>query len=110
MVAGRKGRKGAQSEQMSMERERGFLITASAMQFHFKDNLINILDTPGHEDFFVDTYRALTAADCAIMVIDAAKGVEKQTIKLFEACRFRNIPVMTFVNKFTIKAIIRFRY
>lgn len=99
MVAGRKGRKGAHSDWMSMERERGISITASAMQFHYKDKVINILDTPGHEDFSVDTYRTLTAADCAIMVIDAAKGVEKQTIKLFEACRLRKIPVMTFVNK-----------
>ena len=99
MVSGRKGRKGAHSDWMSMEKERGISITASAMQFHYKDKVINILDTPGHEDFSVDTYRTLTAADCAIMVIDAAKGVEKQTIKLFEACRLRKIPVMTFVNK-----------
>lgn len=99
MVAGRKGRKGAHSDWMSMEQERGISITASAMQFHYKDKVINILDTPGHEDFSVDTYRTLTAADCAIMVIDAAKGVEKQTIKLFEACKLRKIPVLTFVNK-----------
>src|SRR3990167_2133979 len=69
------------------------------MQFTYKDLVINILDTPGHEDFSEDTYRTLTAADCAIMVIDAAKGVEKQTRKLFEVCKLRNIPVLTFINK-----------
>lgn len=99
MVRGRKGRKAAASDWMAMEQERGISITASAMQFIYKDTVINVLDTPGHEDFSEDTYRTLTAADCAIMVIDAAKGVEKQTRKLFEICRFRKIPVMTFVNK-----------
>src|SRR5437660_3820315 len=99
VVRGRKGRKLAASDWMSMEQERGISITASAMQFTYKDVVINILDTPGHEDFSEDTYRTLTAADCAIMVIDAAKGVEKQTRKLFEACRLRKIPVLTFVNK-----------
>ena len=82
-----------------MEQERGISITASAMQFTYKDTIINVLDTPGHEDFSEDTYRTLTAADCAIMVIDAAKGVEKQTRKLFEVCRLRKIPVLTFINK-----------
>lgn len=99
MVRGRKGRKAAASDWMSMEQERGISITASAMQFTYKDIVINILDTPGHEDFSEDTYRTLTAADCAIMVIDAAKGVEKQTRKLFDACRLRKIPVLTFINK-----------
>lgn len=99
MVRGRKGRKMAASDWMSMEQERGISITASAMQFDYKDVVINILDTPGHEDFSEDTYRTLTAADCAIMVIDAAKGVEKQTRKLFEVCRLRKIPVLTFINK-----------
>lgn len=99
MVRGRKGRKLAASDWMSMEQERGISITASAMQFDYKDVVINILDTPGHEDFSEDTYRTLTAADCAIMVIDAAKGVEKQTRKLFEVCRLRKIPVLTFINK-----------
>lgn len=98
-VRGRKGRKAAASDWMQMEQERGISITASAMQFIYKDIVINILDTPGHEDFSEDTYRTLTAADCAIMVIDAAKGVEKQTRKLFEVCRLRKIPVMTFINK-----------
>lgn len=99
MVRGRKGRKAAASDWMAMEQERGISITASAMQFIYKDVVINVLDTPGHEDFSEDTYRTLTAADCAIMVIDAAKGVEKQTRKLFEVCRLRQIPVLTFINK-----------
>lgn len=99
MVRGRKGRKMATSDWMAMEQERGISITASAMQFIYKDVIINILDTPGHEDFSEDTYRTLTAADCAIMVIDAGKGVEKQTRKLFEVCRLRKIPILTFINK-----------
>ncbi|WP_068470867.1 peptide chain release factor 3 [Candidatus Protochlamydia phocaeensis] len=99
MVRGRKGRKAAASDWMAMEQERGISITASAMQFTYKDAIINVLDTPGHEDFSEDTYRTLTAADCAIMVIDAAKGVERQTRKLFEVCRLRKIPVLTFINK-----------
>lgn len=99
MVRGRKGRKAAASDWMAMEQERGISITSSAMQFPYKETLINILDTPGHEDFSEDTYRTLTAADCAIMVIDAAKGVERQTRKLFEVCRLRKIPVLTFINK-----------
>src|SRR6202795_3520685 len=99
MVKGRKGRKSAASDWMAMEQERGISITSSAMQFTYKDAIINVLDTPGHEDFSEDTYRTLTAADCAIMVIDASKGVEKQTRKLFEVCRLRQIPVLTFINK-----------
>lgn len=99
MVKGRKGRKAAASDWMAMEQERGISITSSAMQFSYKNAVINVLDTPGHEDFSEDTYRTLTAADCAIMVIDASKGVEKQTRKLFEVCRLRQIPVLTFINK-----------
>ena len=99
MVRGRKGSKAATSDWMAMEQERGISITSSAMQFEYKDAVINILDTPGHQDFSEDTYRTLTAADCAIMVIDAAKGVEKQTRKLFEVCKLRKIPVLTFINK-----------
>ncbi|CAF24297.1 peptide chain release factor 3 [Candidatus Protochlamydia amoebophila] len=99
MVRGRKGRKAAASDWMAMEQERGISITASAMQFTYNNTIINVLDTPGHEDFSEDTYRTLTAADCAIMVIDAAKGVERQTRKLFEVCRLRKIPVLTFINK-----------
>ncbi len=99
IVKGRKGRKAATSDWMAMEQERGISITSSAMQFTYKDTIINVLDTPGHEDFSEDTYRTLTAADCAIMVIDASKGVERQTRKLFEVCRLRKIPVLTFINK-----------
>ncbi len=99
LVKGRKGRKAAASDWMAMEQERGISITSSAMQFVYKGVKINVLDTPGHEDFSEDTYRTLTAADCAIMVIDASKGVEKQTRKLFEVCRLRKIPVLTFINK-----------
>ena len=99
MVRGSKGRRMAASDWMTMEQERGISITASAMQFTYKDVVINILDTPGHQDFSEDTYRTITAADCAIMVIDAGKGVEKQTRKLFEVCRLRKIPILTFVNK-----------
>lgn len=99
MVAGRKGNKAAASDWMGMEQERGISITASAMQFRYKNTVINILDTPGHQDFSEDTYRTLTAADSVIMVIDAAKGVEAQTRKLFDACRLRSIPVFTLVNK-----------
>lgn len=104
MVKGRKGRKAAASDWMAMEQERGISITSSAMQFTYKDTIINVLDTPGHEDFSEDTYRTLTAADCAIMVIDASKGVEKQTRKLFEVCRLRKIPVLTFINKMDMPA------
>ena len=99
MVGARKDRKLATSDWMEMEQERGISITASAMQFPYKDAVINVLDTPGHQDFCEDTYRTLTAADSAIMVIDAAKGVETQTRKLFEVCRLRQIPVLTFINK-----------
>jgi peptide chain release factor 3 len=99
MVGARKNRKLATSDWMEMEQERGISITASAMQFPYKNAVINVLDTPGHQDFCEDTYRTLTAADSAIMVIDAAKGVETQTRKLFEVCRLRQIPVLTFINK-----------
>ncbi len=99
MVGGRKTNKNAASDWMSMEQERGISITASAMQFPYKDVVINILDTPGHQDFSEDTYRTLTAADSVIMVIDGAKGVETQTRKLFEACRLRGTPVFTLINK-----------
>lgn len=99
MVRGRKGGKAASSDWMGMEQERGISITASAMQFHYKNALINVLDTPGHQDFSEDTYRTLTAADSAVMVLDAAKGVETQTKKLFAVCQMRNIPVLTFINK-----------
>ncbi|WHZ29926.1 MAG: Peptide chain release factor 3 [Nitrospira sp.] len=99
MVRGRKGGKTTASDWMGMEQERGISITASAMQFPYKDAVVNLLDTPGHQDFSEDTYRTLTAADSAIMVIDAAKGVETQTRKLFAVCRLRRIPVLTLINK-----------
>lgn len=105
MVRGRKGSRATSSDWMAMEQERGISITASAMQFSYKDTVINILDTPGHQDFSEDTYRTLTAADCAVMVIDAAKGVEAQTRKLFEVCRIRGIPAITFINKMDLPAL-----
>jgi len=99
MVRGRKSDKHASSDWMGMEQERGISITASAMQYEFRDCVINVLDTPGHQDFSEDTYRTLTAADCALMVIDATTGVQEQTIKLFKVCKMRGIPILTFINK-----------
>ncbi len=98
LVKNRKG-KLATSDWMGMEQARGISITSSAMQFEYRDHVINVLDTPGHQDFSEDTFRTLTAADSAIMVLDAGKGVEAQTRKLFEVCRLRGIPILTFVNK-----------
>jgi peptide chain release factor 3 len=98
-VKGRKASKHATSDWMELEKQRGISVTTSVMQFPYKDSIINLLDTPGHEDFSEDTYRTLTAVDSALMVIDAAKGVEPRTIKLLEVCRLRNIPILTFVNK-----------
>jgi peptide chain release factor 3 len=99
MVGGRKSAKNASSDWMGIEQERGISVTASAMQFNYNDTIVNVLDTPGHQDFSEDTYRTLSAADSVIMVLDCAKGVESQTRKLFEACRVRSIPVITFINK-----------
>ena len=98
-VKARKTDKHATSDWMEIEKQRGISVTSSAMQFEFDGYHINILDTPGHQDFSEDTYRVLVAADAAVMLIDAAKGVEAQTIKLFKVCRMRNIPIFTFVNK-----------
>ena len=98
-VKGRKAKKMATSDWMQIEKDRGISVTTSAMQFDYKDKCINILDTPGHQDFSEDTYRTLMAADQAVMVIDCAKGVEPQTIKLFKVCAMRHIPVFTFINK-----------
>ncbi len=89
----------AKSDWMKIEQERGISVTSAVMTFEYRDVVFNLLDTPGHEDFSEDTYRTLTAADSAVMVIDAAKGIEAQTRKLFEVCRLRDIPIMTFVNK-----------
>ncbi len=98
-VKARKSDRHATSDWMEIEKQRGISVTSSAMQFDFDGFKINILDTPGHQDFSEDTYRVLVAADSAVMLIDAAKGVEAQTIKLFKVCRMRNIPIFTFVNK-----------
>ena len=98
-VKARKTDKHATSDWMEIEKQRGISVTSSAMQFEYDGYRINILDTPGHQDFSEDTYRVLVAADAAVMLLDAAKGVEAQTIKLFKVCRMRNIPIFTFVNK-----------
>lgn len=98
-VKGRKANKFATSDWMEIEKQRGISVTSSVMQFDYKGHKVNILDTPGHQDFSEDTYRTLTAADSAVMLIDVAKGVETQTIKLFQVCRMRGIPIFTFINK-----------
>ena len=98
-VKGRKAARHATSDWMAMEKERGISVTSSVMQFPYGDCIVNLLDTPGHEDFSEDTYRTLTAVDSALMVIDVAKGVEARTEKLMEVCRLRDTPVMTFINK-----------
>lgn len=98
-VKGRKSGRHATSDWMEMEKERGISITTSVMQFIHHEKVMNLLDTPGHEDFSEDTYRTLTAVDSVLMVIDAAKGVEERTIKLMEVCRLRDTPIMTFINK-----------
>ncbi len=96
-----KGKRGphAKSDWMTMEQERGISVTSSVMQFPYKDRIVNLLDTPGHEDFSEDTYRTLTAVDSVLMMIDGAKGVEDRTIKLMEVCRLRDTPILTFINK-----------
>lgn len=103
-VKGRKATKHAVSDWMEIEKERGISVTSSALQFNYDGKCINILDTPGHQDFSEDTYRTLMAADSSVMVIDGAKGVEPQTIKLFKVCVLRHIPIFTFINKFDREA------
>ncbi|WP_312694373.1 peptide chain release factor 3 [Caproiciproducens sp.] len=98
-VKGKKTAKHAVSDWMEIEKQRGISVTSSVMQFNYNNYCINILDTPGHQDFSEDTYRTLMAADSAVMVIDASKGVEKQTRKLFKVCTLRDIPIFTFINK-----------
>jgi peptide chain release factor 3 len=98
-VKGRKADRHATSDWMELEKERGISVTSAVMQFPYHDRIINLLDTPGHEDFSEDTYRTLTAVDAALMVIDVAKGVEQRTIKLMEVCRLRTTPILTFINK-----------
>ncbi|MFO8048178.1 MAG: peptide chain release factor 3 [Desulfosudaceae bacterium] len=98
-VKARKAARHATSDWMSIEQERGISVTSSVMQFEYRDFSLNLLDTPGHQDFSEDTYRVLTAVDSAVMVIDSVKGVETQTRKLMEVCRMRNTPILTFINK-----------
>jgi peptide chain release factor 3 len=98
-VKGRKAARHATSDWMRLEQQRGISVTSSVMQFPYGNCIVNLLDTPGHEDFSEDTYRTLTAVDSALMVIDCAKGVEERTIKLMEVCRLRDTPIMTFINK-----------
>ena len=98
-VRARRNQRGTTSDWMAMERERGISISSTVLQFPYRDRVINLLDTPGHEDFSEDTFRTLTAVDSAVMVLDAAKGIEPQTRRLFEVCRKRGIPIFTFINK-----------
>jgi peptide chain release factor 3 len=98
-VKGKKSGKFATSDWMEIEKQRGISVTSSVMNFPYKDFQVNILDTPGHEDFSEDTYRTLTAVDSVVMIIDSVKGIEAQTIKLFKVCRMRGIPIFTFINK-----------
>lgn len=98
-VKSRRAQRSATSDWMEMEKQRGISITSTVLQFEYGENCLNLLDTPGHQDFSEDTYRTLTAADNAVMLIDAAKGLEPQTRKLFEVCRLRELPLFTFINK-----------
>ncbi len=98
-VRARRNQPSTTSDWMAMERERGISITSTVLQFPYQDRVINLLDTPGHQDFSEDTFRTLTAVDSAVMVLDAAKGIEPQTRRLFEVCRKRGIPIFTFINK-----------
>lgn len=98
-VHGKSGRRGVTSDWMAMEKQRGISVTSAALQFSYRGKVLNLLDTPGHADFSEDTYRVLSAVDCAVMLIDAAKGLEPQTLKLYEVCRHRGLPIITFINK-----------
>src|SRR5438093_3766887 len=99
-VKARGERRRARSDWMAIEQQRGISVSASVMTFEHEGLVFNLLDTPGHQDFSEDTYRTLTAVDSAVMVLDAAKGIESQTLKLFEVCRLRDVPIITFINKF----------
>jgi peptide chain release factor 3 len=99
-VHARAGRRAATSDWMEMEQKRGISITSTALSFEYQGHQLNLLDTPGHRDFSEDTYRVLAAVDAVVMVLDSAKGIEPQTLKLFEVCRARNLPVITFLNKY----------
>ena len=98
-VKARSGRRSATSDWMALEQQRGISITSTVLQFPYRDHVVNLLDTPGHRDFSEDTYRVLAAADAAVMVLDAAKGIEPQTLKLFDVCRERELPLLSFINK-----------
>jgi peptide chain release factor 3 len=98
-VRGRKNRRHATSDWMALEQQRGISITTTALQFEYEGRLLNLLDTPGHQDFSEDTYRTLMAVDSAVMVLDSVKGIEPQTLKLFAVCRTRGLPILTFINK-----------
>ena len=98
-IHGKAGRRSTVSDWMEMEKARGISVSSTALQFNYEDSVINLVDTPGHSDFSEDTYRVLTAVDAAVMLIDAAKGLEPQTLKLFQVCRHRGIPVITVINK-----------
>src|SRR5688500_13172075 len=98
-VSARKNQRATTSDWMELERQRGISISSTVLQFDYRGYCVNLLDTPGHKDFSEDTYRVLTAVDAAVMVIDAGKGIETQTRKLFEICRQRGIPIFTFMNK-----------
>src|SRR6266480_5933785 len=98
-VKAKRDRRATRSDWMAVERERGISVVTSVMTFEYGGRVFNLLDTPGHEDFSEDTYRTLTAVDSAVMVIDAAKGIEARTRKLFEICRLRDVPIITFINK-----------
>src|SRR5678809_1235453 len=98
-VTARKNQRATTSDWMELERQRGISVSSTVLQFEYRGYCVNLLDTPGHKDFSEDTYRVLTAVDAALMVIDAAKGVEAQTRKLFEVCRRRGVPIFTFMNK-----------
>ena len=104
-VKARSGRRSATSDWMALEQQRGISITSTVLQFPYRDHVVNLLDTPGHRDFSEDTYRVLAAADAAVMVLDGAKGIEPQTLKLFEVCRDRDIPILTFINKWDRPAL-----
>ena len=98
-VTARKSQRATTSDWMELERKRGISISSTVLQFEYDGYYINLLDTPGHKDFSEDTYRVLTAVDAVVMVIDSAKGIEAQTRKLFEVCRYRGVPIFTFMNK-----------
>src|SRR6476469_4656581 len=98
-VTARKHQRATTSDWMELEKQRGISVSSTVLQFEYKDYVVNLLDTPGHRDFSEDTYRVLTAVDAVVMVIDAGKGIETQTRKLFEVCRQRQVPIFTFMNK-----------